>query len=103
MIGQDWNVSNEEMGVDTVEYLGEGHAVILAHHGVMTCGDSLKQALNAAVYLEECARSYLAARAVGPIRHLTDAQIKQTVEIYKFVGQGHGEIPQELLGRDGVQ
>ena len=93
---------SEEMGIDTVTYLGEGHAVILAHHGVMTTGDSLKQALNAAVYLEECARGYLAARAVGPIRHLTDAQIKQTVEIYKFVGQGHGTIPQELLSREGV-
>ena len=93
---------SEEMGVDTVNYLGEGHAVILAHHGVMTTGESLKQALNAAVYLEECARAYLAARAVGPIRHLTDAQIRQTVEIYKFVGQGHGEIPKELLQRSGV-
>ena len=93
---------SEDMGIDTVKYLGEGHAVILAHHGVMTCGDSLKQALNAAVYLEECARGYLAAKAVGPTRHLTDAQIKQTVEIYKFVGQGHGEIPEELLSREGV-
>lgn len=93
---------SEEMGVDTVNYLGQGHAVILAHHGVMTTGDSLKQALNAAVYLEECAKGYLAARAVGPTKHLTDAQIRQTVEIYKFVGQGHGEIPKEMLGRDGM-
>lgn len=90
---------SEDMGVDTVNYLGDGHVVILAHHGVMTTGESLKQALNAAVYLEECAKAYLAARAVGPIRHLTDAQIKQTVEIYKFVGQDHGEIPKELLTR----
>lgn len=93
---------SEDMGKDTVKYLGEGHAVILAHHGVMACGNSLKQALNAAVYLEECAKGYLAARAIGPIKHLTDAQIKQTVEIYKYVGQGHGNIPEELLGREGV-
>lgn len=90
---------SEDMGVDTVNYLGDGHAVILAHHGVMTTGDTLKQALNAAVYLEECAKGYLAARAVGPIKHLTDAQIRQTVEIYKFVGQSHGAIPEELLRR----
>lgn len=90
---------SEQMGIDTVNFLGDTHAVILAHHGVMTTGDSMKQALNAAVYLEECAKGYLAARAVGPIRHLSDAQIKQTVEIYKFVGQAHGEIPKELLGR----
>jgi len=88
-----------EMGVDTVNYLGDSLAVILSHHGVMTVGDSLKQALNAAVYLEECARGYLAARAVGEIRHLNDEQIKQTVEVYKFVGQTHGAIPHELLHR----
>ena len=95
-----------EMGMDTVNYLGDSLAVILSHHGVMTVGDSIKQALNAAVYLEECARAYLAARACGEIRHLSDAQIQQTVDIYKYVGQGHGEIPKELLGRipgDGDQ
>lgn len=88
-----------EMGIDTVNYLGDSLAVILSHHGVMTVGDSLKQALNAAVYLEECARGYLAARAVGEIRHLNDEQIKQTVDVYKYVGQDHGEIPLDLLGR----
>lgn len=80
--------SSIEMGMDTVKYLGDQLAVILSHHGVMTVGDSLKQALNAAVYLEECAKAYLAARACGEIRHLTDAQIRQTAEIYKYVGQG---------------
>ena len=87
-----------EMGKMTVKYLGESLAVILGHHGVMTVGDSLKQALNAAVYLEECAKGYLAARACGEIRPLTDAQIRQNIEIYKFVGQGKQDIPKELLG-----
>ena len=86
-----------EMGMDVVNNIGEQLAVILGHHGVMTVGDSLKQALNAAVYLEECAKGYLAARACGEIRHLTPAQVKQTVEIYKYVGQAHGDIPKELL------
>ena len=92
-----------EMGMDTVKYLGDQLAVILSHHGVMTVGDSLKQALNAAVYLEECAKAYLAARACGEIRHLSDEQIRQNAEIYKFVGQGKGEIPKELLGREGIE
>lgn len=88
-----------EMGMDTVEYLGDALAVILSHHGVMTVGDSLKQALNAAVYLEECARGYLAARACGEIRHLNDEQIQQTVDIYKFVGQGTAAMPEGLTKR----
>lgn len=92
-----------EMGMDTVKYLGNQLAVILGHHGVMTVGKDLHQALNAAVYLEDCAKGYLAARACGEIRHLTDEQIKQTVEIYKYVGQSQGKIPEELLKREGVK
>ncbi len=92
-----------EMGMDSVKYLGDQLAVILSHHGVITVGDSLKQALNAAVYLEECAKGYLAARACGETRHLTDAQIRQTAEIYKYVGQGTADMPKELLGREGIK
>ena len=37
------------MGIDTVKYVGNGHAVILSQHGVMTVGKDLNQALYAAV------------------------------------------------------
>ncbi|MDR1192591.1 MAG: class II aldolase/adducin family protein [Peptococcaceae bacterium] len=85
-----------EMGKDTVNYLGQSRAVILAHHGVMTVGDSLKQALYAAVYLEESAKCYLAAAAVGPTKKLTDPQIQQAVEVFRYVGQGTAAIPESL-------
>lgn len=88
-----------EMGMDVVKYLGDSLAVILAHHGVMTVGKNLKQALTAAVYLEETAKGYLAARACGEIEHLSDEQIKQTVEIYKYVGQGTADMPEGLTDR----
>ena len=87
---------SEAMGVDTVNHLGKGLAVILAHHGVMTVGDSLKQALYAAVYLEETAKAYLAAAAVGPTRKLNDAQIQHAIDVFKYVGQGTEDIPQEM-------
>ena len=38
-----------DMGIDTVKYVGNGHAVILSQHGVMTVGKDLNQALYAAV------------------------------------------------------
>lgn len=91
--------ASTEMGMDTIEYLGESLAVILAHHGVMTVGKSLKQALTAAVYLEETAKAYLAAKACGPTKELSDAQIRQTVEIYKYVGQGTSQMPEGLTDR----
>lgn len=88
-----------ELGIDTVENLGSSLAVILAHHGVMTVGTSLKQALYAAVYLEEAAKCYLAARAVGPVKQMSPAQIQQSIDIFQYYGQGHDKIPVEMLKR----
>jgi len=88
-----------EMGIDTVNHIGSSYAVILAHHGVMTIGKDVKQALYAAVYLEECAKGYLAARAVGPTRSLTPAQIQQSIDVFKYYGQGTDSIPKELTQR----
>ncbi len=88
-----------DLGIDTVEYLGSSLAVILAHHGVMTVGKDLKQALYAAVYLEEAAKCYLAARAVGPLKQMSPAQIQQAIDIFQYYGQGTGKIPLEMLKR----
>jgi L-ribulose-5-phosphate 4-epimerase len=88
-----------DMGIDTIKYLGDSLAVILAHHGVMTVGTSLKQALYAAVYMEEAAKCYLAARAIGINKHMTDKQIEQAVEVFKFYGQGTPTIPKDLVKR----
>ncbi len=90
-----------EMGVDTINYLGKGRVVILGNHGVMAVGTSLKQALNAAVYTEEAAKCYLAARALGPVKQMNDAQIQQSIDVYKYVGQGTEPIPEELKKRNG--
>lgn len=88
-----------EMGMDTVNYLGDTNAVILAHHGVMAVGKSLKEALYTAVYMEEVAKGMLAARACGPTKKLTPAQIAQTVEVYKYCGQGTEQMPKGLANR----
>ncbi|MGE4548758.1 MAG: class II aldolase/adducin family protein [Intestinibacillus sp.] len=90
-----------DMGIDTVKYIGDSLAVILAHHGVMTIGKDLKQALYAAVYMEEAAKCYLAAAAVGPTKQMSEAQIQQAVDVFKYYGQGTPTIPKELTERLG--
>ena len=76
------------MGENTVKYLNGRLAVILKHHGVVSVGDSLKQALYACVYLEEAAKTYVAARSISEdVALLTDEQIEHTVEIFKTYGQ----------------
>ncbi len=88
-----------DMGIDTVKYIGDSLAVILAHHGVITVGSSLKQALYAAVYMEEAAKCYLAAKAVGEPKVMTEAQIRQCVEVFKYYGQDTPVIPKSLVER----
>ena len=53
------------MGKLAVEYAGNSLAVILKHHGVITWGGDLQEALYAAVYLEEAAKTYVLAKAMG--------------------------------------
>lgn len=88
-----------DMGIDTIENLGDSKAVILANHGVIAVGDNLKKALCAAVYLEEAAKTYLAAKSVGTPKKMTKNQVQQAVELFQFYGQGTPVIPKELVKR----
>ena len=77
-----------DMGEHTVKYLNGKLAVILKHHGVMAVGDSLKQALYACIYLEEAAKTYVAARSISSdVALFSDAEIEHAVEVFKTYGQ----------------
>ena len=53
------------MGELAVEYTDDSLAVILKHHGVITYGEDLEEALFAAVYLEDSAKTFAIAKAMG--------------------------------------
>jgi len=82
------NAASLDMGLRTVEFIGDKRAVILRNHGVVAVGPTLKDALYAAVYLEDASRSYCAARAMGNPRRLTPAQVDEAVENFRHYGQG---------------
>lgn len=83
------SAASMDMGVQTVKYLGGKRAVILKHHGVMAVGGNLKDALYAAIYMEEAAKSYMIAKAAGVVTIMTEEQTQDAVEIHKTYGQGH--------------
>ncbi len=76
-----------DMGVKTVEHIGDCRAVILKNHGVVTVGTTLKEALYAAVYLEDAAKTYCVARMMGDPTLLTREQTREAVEVFKDYGQ----------------
>jgi L-ribulose-5-phosphate 4-epimerase len=79
-----------DMGILAVKHLNGRRAVILKHHGVIAVGDSIRQALYAAVYLEDAAKMYLAARTIGEPPELSEEQVRAAVDVFRDYGQpGH--------------
>lgn len=82
-----------DMGINAVESFGDQLAVILKHHGVVTIGKSLKEALYACVYLEEAAKCYIAAKSIGTVAELTSSQVQDAVDVIKYYGQDTPDKP----------
>lgn len=82
-----------DMGVNTVDTLGDQLAVILKHHGVVAVGKSLKEALYACIYLEEAAKCYTVAKSIGQVASLDEKQVKDAVDVFKYYGQGTPDKP----------
>lgn len=82
--------ASEEMGIQTVNYIGDKRAIILKHHGVIAVGPTLHDAECAAVYLEDAAKCYLMAKAASPngeIALMTPEQAEEAVNTHKTYGQ----------------
>lgn len=76
------------MGKLAAEYAGDSLAVILKGHGVMAYGESLKEALYSAVYLEEAAKTFVLAKAMGAeIRQLPEEDIVKEKAGWATYGQ----------------
>lgn len=75
------------MGVETVNHIGDANAVILKNHGVITVGDTIKEALYAAVYMEDALKTLFIAQSMGTPVLLTDAQYQEAIEVFKDYGQ----------------
>lgn len=84
--------ASEDMGVQAAAYLGDKRAVILKHHGVLAVGPTLHDAECSAIYLEDAAKCYLAAKAASPsgeVALMTPEQEAEAVSTHKTYGQGH--------------
>lgn len=78
-----------------VELLGDGFAVLLGNHGVITVGVSLAHALERAVTLEEAAHTYILARSLGTPIALSDVQARASFDYYNHRYGQRGEAATE--------
>lgn len=67
--------------------LADRRACLLAHHGVIACGDTLDAALALATEVEHLARIYLAARTLGEPPRLDAAEMARVIERFSTYGR----------------
>lgn len=68
-------ISSVEMGRDFANVLANGRSALMRGHGSTVVGNSIREAVYTAVYLEVNAGLQLSASALGPITFLTDGEI----------------------------
>ena len=75
------------MGKLALDYIGDSNAVIMKHHGVITIGKDLKEALYAAIYLEEGAKTYCIAKTMGEVPELSEKEVEDERNGWQNYGQ----------------
>ncbi len=68
-------ISNMDMGRDFAKFLGDGRAALMRGHGAVTTGQSIRQAVWIAIYLEVNAKLQREAAAMGTIKFLSKGEV----------------------------
>jgi L-fuculose-phosphate aldolase len=63
------------------------NACLLAHHGLVSCGESLGQAMKIAIEIEALCQTYLAALAVGEPARLSRDEMERVLDKFKTYGK----------------
>ncbi len=74
----------QELAAITCQAAGEGRAVIMAHHGLVTVGADLNAAFHATLAVEDTARAVLLTRGMGVNpRTLPEKEARALYELYQ--------------------
>ena len=81
----------QELSDHVLVALQDRKACLMANHGLMVLGNSLKNALALAVEVENLARTYLQCLSVGEPEILDDAEMDRVVEKFRTYGRQTGD------------
>ena len=79
-----------ELSANAVRALEGRRACLLAHHGLIACGYTLKEALALAVEVETLAAMYLKALEIGEPARLDAAEMQRILEKFATYGRQPG-------------
>jgi L-fuculose-phosphate aldolase len=77
----------EELAENVIKTCGNANAVLLANHGLVTCGPSMAKAFGLASNMEFVAEMQWRAMSVGTPAVLTEDEIANVMERFKSYGQ----------------
>ena len=80
----------QELADHALAALESRRACLLAHHGVIACGVDLDGAFALAVEVENLAQTYIAVRALGAPKLLSDDEMRRVLERFAAYGQAAG-------------
>ena len=78
----------EALSEVVVEAMQDRKACLLATHGAVSAGATLREAMKVMIELEALCRSYLAALAVGTPAILSAQEMAEVIEKFRTYGQG---------------
>lgn len=76
-----------ELAEVAVETMGKSDAVLLANHGMIACGKSIKSAYGLACGMEFCAQVQYRAMSIGQPVVIDDEEMDRVMEKFKSYGQ----------------
>src|SRR4030095_6358681 len=69
--------STDELPASIADYIADYNAILLANHGLVTCGASIEEAYYLTEKVEQCAKISFYSRLLGGEKQLTKEQIKK--------------------------
>ena len=76
-------VESMAMGCDLAKLVGKGRTALMRGHGAVVAGQSIRQAIWIAIYLELNAKLQMQAMAMGKIKFLTNGEVDAIVNRQK--------------------
>lgn len=87
-----------ELAKNAITACGKSRAVLLANHGLVTCGPSMAKAFGLAVNMEFVAEMQWRAMAVGQPVVLSNQEMDHVMEEFKSYGQPKKEEKKDGMG-----
>jgi len=75
-------IGEEEIGKEVVSKIGNSKAIIMKNHGPFTIGKSVNEALKAAIFLEEGAKTLIMAKILGEPQSIPESIVNKLHKNY---------------------